>query len=248
MKSIKQWDHPFQAFKIRWSISENIVSLEGMALEDDEIFQIIEEALEKVHSDLSGMDLNVHFYAVPYADTSVIEFFNALLHKKVPGVTLRCVWFYSSLSEKSFGDEWSGMMNLPFHLVDAEPEPICRNLIDHFNEKAANSGLYFRLVSNPTDATLIIEASQHVFFRYVDYTFYFEEVEFCNISDQMRWSDDYTLQWVFIEWEDTLNFCANHDLMLKEGQMLIRWLIHPIENQLGYILCKSFTVQSKWMG
>lgn len=221
-----------------------------MAFEDEELISMLRTAFETVQSSISSSyseRLDIHFYAVSYTDPVIIQTINEWVLKNRSASSLRCLWFYDTLTEKSFGKEWSGLLGIQFTFVDAEPDPIYRQRIQQFNDKAVNSGLYYRLVSNPENETLIIEASQHAFFRYVDFTFCFESVEYCDLKDQQQWTDDYSLQWIFVEWEEALEFCAKNQLVMQEGSMLIRWLIPPLENPVGYILCQRFSIDSKWL-
>lgn len=244
------WEHPDQPFRMRFCAEKGILTFEGMMLEDETMFGLIRSAVENVESHLiqhREAHIKIYFYRLVYADDSIMAALNPWFQQWNQQEKLEVHWFFETLSEHDFGTSWSQLSGIPFHFEDTEPAPEIRENIDRFNEKTANSGLYFRLASKPDAERIVVEASQHTFFQYVDFTIYFEGVSMCHINPGQQWTDDYNLQWVLVEWEEALEFCARHHAVMDSGSILIRWLIAPLEAQLGYIMCKGFTIESRWI-
>lgn len=74
-----------------------------MAFEDEELISMLRTAFETVQSSISSSyseRLDIHFYAVSYADPVIIQTINEWVLKNRSASSLRCLWFYDTLTEK----------------------------------------------------------------------------------------------------------------------------------------------------
>lgn len=242
-----EWNHPEQGFTLGYFHEEAMLMFNGMAIGDQAMDSLFQQAAIKMEELGFASALRVHFYAVVYADEYMIRLASAFFERLRKSTELQFIWFFDSSSEQTMGEEWAMEAGESFELIDTEPESDIRTTIRKFNEKAVNSGLYFRIISQNAENEIVIEASQHPFFHYTDFRFFFQGVRFCDIASDCQWTDDYSLQCVMIEWSEFLSWSENTGFFPDKGEFLVRWLISPIENNRGYILCNNMTVESRWL-